>query len=39
MDTLEYIVIHTDTGDYVVSTNDGLLDDDVDVIIASDYGL
>lgn len=29
-EAVEYIVIHTDSGDYVVPTNDGLIDDDED---------
>lgn len=36
----EYIVIHTEDGDYVVPTDDGLLpEDDVDVNIAEAAGL
>lgn len=29
-EAVEYIVIHTDSGDYVVPTDDGLIDDDED---------
>jgi hypothetical protein len=29
-EAVEYIVIHTDSGDYVVPINDGLIDDDDD---------
>lgn len=36
----EYIVIHTDSGDYVVPTDDGLLpEDDADVNTAEAAGL
>ena len=34
----EYIVIHTDSGDYVVATNEGLIDDD-DLDTAEEFGL
>lgn len=35
----EYIVIHTDSGDYVVATNDGLIDDDADLDTVEEFGL
>jgi len=39
-DTVEYIVIHTDSGDYVVPTNDGLVDDDdADLDVLEGFGL
>jgi hypothetical protein len=39
-EAVEYIVIHTDSGDYVVSTNDGLIDDDdADLDVLEGFGL
>ena len=41
-EAVEYIVIHTDSGDYVVSTNDGLIDDDdedFDLDVLEGFGL
>ena len=38
-EAVEYIVIHTDSGDYVVPTNDGLVDDDADLNTAEELGL
>lgn len=41
-EAVEYIVIHTDDGDYVVPTNDGLIDDDDDDVgldILEGFGL
>ncbi len=35
----EYIVIHTDSGDYVVPTDDGLVGEDADLDIAEELGL
>ena len=39
-ETQEYVVIHTDTGDYVVPVNDGLVDDDdLDLDVLEGFGL
>ena len=39
-EAVEYIVIHTDSGDYVVPTNDGLDDDDAnDLDVLEAFGL
>ena len=38
-ESTEYIVIHTDSGDYVVPTDDGLIDDDDDLNTAEELGL
>ena len=38
-EAVEYIVIHTDSGDYVVPTNDGLVDDDADLDALEEFGL
>ena len=39
-EAIEYIVIHTDSGDYVVPTRDGLIDDDdADLNTLEEFGL
>ena len=39
-ESVEYIVIHTDSGDYVVPTNDGLdADDATDLDVLEAFGL
>ena len=39
-DATEYVVIHTEHGDVVVPTDDGLVpDDDIDVNTAEELGL
>ena len=40
-EAVEYIVIHTDSGDYAIPTNDGLIDDDddLDLNTVEEFGL
>ena len=40
-EAIEYIVIHTDSGDYAIPTRDGLIDDDedFDLDVLEEFGL